>query len=140
MQYSFPLFSVYVSILRRAAVSHISNTHGINKSTILYELNDLHCSPNIVWVIKSRRMRWAGHVGRVGGGGEMYAGFWWWRPLGRPRRRWEDNINMDLQEVGYEGIDWIDLAQDRDRWRALVNAPISHFSAFSWEIFTYPVI
>jgi hypothetical protein len=43
------------------------------------------------------------------------------RPLGRPRRRWEDNINMDLQEVGW-GMDWIELAQDRDRWRALVNA------------------
>jgi hypothetical protein len=46
------------------------------------------------------------------------------RPLGRPRRRWEDNIKMDLQEVGCEGMDWIDLAQDRDRWRALVNVVI----------------
>jgi hypothetical protein len=44
------------------------------------------------------------------------------RPLGRPRRRWEDNIKMDLQEVGCEGMDWIELAQNRDRWRALVNA------------------
>jgi hypothetical protein len=44
------------------------------------------------------------------------------RPLGRPRRRWENNINMDLQEVGWGGMDWIDMAQDRDRWRALVNA------------------
>jgi hypothetical protein len=44
------------------------------------------------------------------------------RPLGRPRRRWEDNIKMDLREVGWEGMDWINLAQDRDRWRALVNA------------------
>jgi hypothetical protein len=44
------------------------------------------------------------------------------RPLGRPRRRWEDNIKMDLQEVGWGGMDWINLAQDRDRWRALVNA------------------
>jgi len=44
------------------------------------------------------------------------------RPLGRPRRRWEDNIKMDLQEVGWGGMDWIELAQDRDRWRALVNA------------------
>jgi hypothetical protein len=44
------------------------------------------------------------------------------RPLGRPRRRWEDNIKMDLQEVGWRGMDWINLAQDRDRWRVLVNA------------------
>jgi len=44
------------------------------------------------------------------------------RPLGRPRRRWEDNIKMDLQEVGYGGMDWIELAQDRERWRAVVNA------------------
>jgi hypothetical protein len=44
------------------------------------------------------------------------------RPFGRPRRRWEDNIKMDIQEVGCEGIDWIDMAKDRDRWRALVNA------------------
>jgi len=47
------------------------------------------------------------------------------RPLGRPRRRWEDNIKMDLQEVGCEDMDWIDLAQDRDRWRALVNAAMN---------------
>ena len=47
------------------------------------------------------------------------------RPLGRPRRRWEDNINMDLQEVGCEGMDWIELAQDRDRWRAFVSAAMN---------------
>ena len=60
----------------------------------------------------------------------MYTGFWWGnlrerereRPLGRPRHKWDDNIKMDLQEVGCGGMDWIDVAQDRDRWRALVNA------------------
>ena len=90
------------------------------------ELNDLYCSPNIVRVIKSRRMRWEGHVARMGERRGVYRvlvgkpeGK---RPLGRPRRRWEDNIKMDLQEVGYGGMDWIELAQDRDMWRALVNA------------------
>ena len=59
--------------------------------------------------------------------GETYTGFWWGnlrgkRPLGRPRRRWEDNIKMDLQEVGCGSVDWIDLDQGRDTWRGLVNA------------------
>jgi hypothetical protein len=52
---------------------------------------------------------------------EVYTVFWWKEPLGRPRPRWKDNIKMDLQEVGCAGMDWIDLAQDRDRWRALAN-------------------
>jgi hypothetical protein len=90
------------------------------------ELNDLYSSLNIIRVIKSRRMRWTGHVARMGEGRGAYRilvgkpeGR---RPLGRPRRRWEDNINMDLQEVGRGGMDWVDMAQDRDRCRALVNA------------------
>jgi hypothetical protein len=90
------------------------------------ELHDLYCSPNIVPVIKSRRMRWAGHVARMGEGRGVYRvlvgkpeGK---RPLGRPRRRWEDNIMMDLQEIGCGGMDCIEPAQGRDRWRALVNA------------------
>jgi len=90
------------------------------------ELNDLYSSPNIVRVIKSRRTRWAGHVARMGEGRGMYRvlvgkpeGK---RPLGRPRHRWEDNIKMDLQEAGSGGRDWIELAQDRDRWQDLVNA------------------
>jgi len=71
-------------------------------------------------------MRWAGHVERMGRG-EAYTEFWWGknegkRSLGRPRRRWEDNIKMDLHEVGCGGMDWIELAQDRDGWRAVVNA------------------
>jgi hypothetical protein len=83
------------------------------------ELHDLYSSPTIVRVIKSRRMRCAGHVARMGRG-EACTGFWWEkpevkRPLGRPSCRWEDNIKMDLQEVGCGGLDWIGLAQDRDR-------------------------
>jgi len=77
------------------------------------ELNDLYFSPNIVRVIKSRRMRWAGHVARMGETRGVYRvlvgkpeGK---RPLGRPRHRWEVSIKMDLQKVGYEGMDWIDL-------------------------------
>jgi len=90
------------------------------------ELNDLYSSPNIVWVIKPRRMRWTGHVARMGEERvvsrvlvEKPEGK---RPLGRPRRRWVDNIRMDLQEVGCGYVDWIGLAQDRDRWRTLVSA------------------
>ena len=90
------------------------------------ELNDLYSSPNIVRVIKSRRMRWSGHVARMGEERGLYRvlvgkpeGK---RPLGRPRRRRVDNIRMDLQEVGCGYMDWIGLAQDRERWRTLVSA------------------
>ena len=89
------------------------------------ELNDLYSSPNIVRVIKWRRMRWAGHVARMEEGRGMHKGLVGKpegkRPLGRPSRRWEDNIKMDLQEVGRGCGDWMELAQDRDRWRALVS-------------------
>jgi len=90
------------------------------------ELNDLYSSPNIVRVIKSRRMRWAGHVARMGEESGVYRVFVGKpkgkRPLGRPRRRWVDNIMMDLQEVGCGYMDRIGLAQDRDSWRTLVSA------------------
>jgi len=90
------------------------------------ELNDLYSSPNIVRAIKSRRMRWAGHVARMGEERGVYRVFVGKperrRPLGRPRRRWVDNIRMDLHEVGCLYMDWIGLAQDRDRCRTLVSA------------------
>jgi len=75
------------------------------------ELNDLYSSPNIVWVIKWRRMRWAEHVARMGEERGVYMVLVG-RPLGRPRRRWVDNIRMDLQEVGCGYMDWIGLAQE----------------------------
>jgi len=89
-------------------------------------LSDLYSSPNIVRVINSRRMRWAGHVARMGeerGVSRVLLG----KPEGRrqlrrSRRRWVDNIRMDLQEVGCGYMDWIGLAQDRDRWRTIVSA------------------
>jgi hypothetical protein len=93
------------------------------------ELHDLYSSPNIVRVIKSRKICWAGHVTRMGERRCVYRvlvgkpeGK---RPLGRPRRKWKDNSNMNLQKVGCVGMDWIELAQERDRWRALVNAVMS---------------
>jgi hypothetical protein len=85
----------------------------------------LYSSSSIVRVIKARRMRWAGHVERmleVSGAYNILAGRpERRRPLGRPRRRWEDNIKMDLREIGFGDVDWINWVQDRDRWRALVN-------------------
>jgi hypothetical protein len=89
------------------------------------ELHRLYSSPSIIRMIKSRRMRWSGHVARMGEKRNAYRilvgkpeGK---RSLGRSRRRWVDNINMDLREIGWDGVDWIVLAQDRDQWRALVN-------------------
>ncbi|KAJ4438990.1 hypothetical protein ANN_14945 [Periplaneta americana] len=93
------------------------------------ELHVLYSSPDIIRNIKSRRLRWAGHVARMGESRNAYRvlvgrseGK---RPLGRQRRRWEDNIKMDLREVGYDDRDWINLAQDRDRWQAYVRAAMN---------------
>jgi hypothetical protein len=89
------------------------------------ELHSLYFLSNIVRVITSRRMKWAGHVARIGKGRGVYRvlvgrpeGK---RPLGRPRRKWEDNIKMDLREIWIDGANWIQLAQDRVQWRAFVN-------------------
>jgi hypothetical protein len=90
------------------------------------ELHNLYYSPSIIRIIKSRRLRWAGHVARMGEKRNAYRllvgkpeGK---SPLGRPRRRWIDNIKMDLLEIGVSVVDWIGLAQDRYRWRAVVNS------------------
>jgi len=89
------------------------------------ELNDLYSLPNIVRVVKTRRMKWARHVARMGEDRGVHRVLMGKpegkRPLGRPRRRWEDNIKMDLQEVGRGRGDWMELAQDRYRWRTLVG-------------------
>ncbi|KAJ4436761.1 hypothetical protein ANN_16893 [Periplaneta americana] len=93
------------------------------------EVHALYSSPDIIRNIRSRQVRWAGHVARMGESRNAYRvsvgrpeGI---RPLGRPRRRWEDNIKMDLREVGYDTRDWINLAQDRDQWRAYVRTAMN---------------
>jgi hypothetical protein len=89
------------------------------------ELYSLYSSPNIVRVIKSRWMRWAGHVARMGDGRGVYRVLVgrpkWKRPLGRPRRRSQFNIKMDLREIGMDGSNWIRVAQNMIQWRAFVN-------------------
>jgi hypothetical protein len=93
------------------------------------ELHDLYSSPSIIRIIKPRRMRWSGHVARIGEKRNAYRllvrkpeGK---RPLGRPRRRWVDNIRVDLGEVEWSDMDWIGLDKDRNRWRALVNSVLN---------------
>jgi hypothetical protein len=93
------------------------------------ELRDLYSSPSIIRIIKSKRMRWAGHVALMGEKRNAYKllvgkpeGK---RLLGRPTRRWVDNIKMDLEEVGRGDVDWIGLAQDRNSWRGLVNSVLN---------------
>jgi hypothetical protein len=93
------------------------------------DLRDLYSSPSIIRIIKSRRMRWADHVARKGEKRNAYRllvekpeGK---RPLGRPRRKWVDNIRMELGEVVWGDVDWIGLAEDRNRRRALVNSVLN---------------
>jgi hypothetical protein len=90
------------------------------------ELHNFYSSPSIIRIIKSRRMRWVGHMARMGEKRNVYRllvgkaeGK---KPLGRPRRRWINSIKMDLLKIGLNVVDWIGLAQDRYRWRALVNS------------------
>ena len=85
----------------------------------------MHDSPNIVRVIKSRRLRWARHVDRMEEGRSAFKMLTGKRPLGRFRRRWEDNIRMDLEDIGINAGNWVDSAQDRDYWKALVNATLN---------------
>ena len=112
-------------VLRRIFAPKRNGITGEWRKLLSEELNSLYSSPNIVRVIKSRRMRWAGHVARMEEGRGVQkvlvgkpGGK---KPLGRPRRRWKDNIKMDLQEVGRGCGDLMELAKDRNRWRALVS-------------------
>jgi hypothetical protein len=94
------------------------------------ELRNLYSSPNIFRVIKTIRMRWAGLLVRTGEGKGVYNRILVGRPegkrsLGRPRRRWEDNIKMDLREIGIDGANWNRLTQDRVQWRAFVSTIMS---------------
>jgi hypothetical protein len=96
---------------------------------LIFCMDDLYFSPSIIRIIKARRMRLVGHAARMGENSNSYGllvgkpeGR---RPLGRPRRRWLDNIKMDLVEVGWSDVDWIGLAQDRGIWRALVNSVLN---------------
>jgi hypothetical protein len=89
------------------------------------ELHSLYSSLNIVRMIKSRRLRWAGHVAHMGEGRGVYRVLGGRpegkRPLGRPRHRWEDNIKLDLRKIGINGGNWIQLAQERVQWQAFEN-------------------
>jgi hypothetical protein len=113
-------------VLRRIFVPTRDEVTGEWRKLHNGERHNLYSSPDIIRQIKSRRMRWAGHVARVGEGRNVYRvlvgkpeGK---RPLERPRHRREEGIKMDLREIGWGCVEWIHLAHDRDRWRALVNA------------------
>jgi hypothetical protein len=112
-------------VLRRIFGSERDKVTGEWRKLHSGDLHNLYSSPDINRQIKSRRMRWVGHVARMGEGRNVYR-FLVGKPEGkrqleRPRRRREDGIKMDLREIGLGGVEWINLAQDTDRWRAVVN-------------------
>jgi hypothetical protein len=113
-------------VLRRMFGPKRNEVIGEWRKLLSEEFHNLYSSPDIIRLGKSRRMRWAGHVARMGEERKVYKvlvgkpeGK---RSLGRPSRRWENGIRMDLGETGLRGVDWIRLSQDRDRWRAVVSA------------------
>jgi hypothetical protein len=116
-------------VLRRIFGSKRDEVTGDWRKLHIEELHDLYSSPSIIRIMKSRRMRWTGHVARTREKRNVYRllvgnpeGK---RPLGTPRRRWVHNIRMYFVEVGWRDVDWIDLVQDRERLRALVNPVLS---------------
>jgi hypothetical protein len=112
-------------VVRRIFGPKIEKVTGEWRKLHSEELHIFYSSPNIIRQIKSRRMRWVGCVAHMGEERKVHRVLMGKpegkRPLGRPRRRWEDGISMDVKEIGWRSVDWIQLAQDRDRWRALVN-------------------
>jgi hypothetical protein len=106
-------------VLRRIFGSKRDGVMGGWRKLYNEELHNLYSSPSIIRNVKSRRMRWSGHMARMGEKRNVYRKS---RPRERPRRRWIDNIKMDLLEIGLSDVDWIGLAQDRYRWGALVNS------------------
>jgi hypothetical protein len=116
-------------VLKRIFGPQIDEVLGGRRKLHNKELHNLYSSPSIIRMIKSRRIGWAGHVAPMGDKRNSYRNLVrkpnGKRPLGRPRRRWVDNIKIDLRETGWGGMDWIDLAQDRDQWRALVNTAMN---------------
>jgi hypothetical protein len=89
----------------------------------------LYRSPNVDRVVKARRLKWVGHVARMEEGRSAFkiltSELTGKRPFGRPRRRWEDNIRIDIQEIGINMRNWVGSSQDRDYWRALVNSALN---------------
>ena len=129
------LFVIVVLLISDCSATATGSCRDLHENIHTTELNSVVCYSQVLYfmnynwrifqVIKSRRMRWAGPIAYMGEMTGVYRvlvgkpeGT---RPLGRPRHRWEDNIKMDLREVGCGDMYWVDLAQDRDRWQALVN-------------------